>query len=261
MLTFTMKLAIVLAGASAAIATPTAVAVDSSTMLSVMGQGALDEQHFSVFIKCVQSLNSAYRAYADDGYLVVIPPTNRTIDTKTTDEGMWNCIESSLTTISLALESAEFYDPVHETSTQLATLRYTDAVRIGIKGQEVTGHVAAGAGTNALQSRAVPGLATTDDPGAILVGGTAAYFGEHASFFSDCTSENFDWYYVGKCYGWMSPVSSTSAYNADPKACLTYTIWPHHDCEQGNQRSIGVAPKTTCPCQVKKTYSFYGSYC
>jgi hypothetical protein len=241
---FTMKLAIVLAGASAAIPTSTAVAVavDSSTMLSVMGQGALDEQNFSVFTKCVQSLKSSYRAYADEGVLVVIPPTNRTIDIKTTDEEMWKCIESSVKTISLAIESTEFFDQVHETSTHLTTLRHTDALRMGIKGQAVIGHVPAPAKANTLQSRDV------------------GYFYQHSSFYNDCAGD-YNYYYINTCYGWASAVASTSAGNLDSVKCLNYSIWPHHDCAQGNYRTIGIAPLTQCTCQVRTTYSFHGYYC
>jgi hypothetical protein len=240
--TFTMKLAIVLAGASTAIATSATVAVDSSTMLSVMGQGALDEQNFSVFTNCVQSLNSSYRAFADEGVLVIIPPTNRTLDIKITDEEMWKCIESSLTTISLAMESTEFFDQVHGTSIHLTTLRYTDALRMGIMGQVVIGRVPVPAQANTLQSRDV------------------GHFYQHSSYYNECAGD-YNQYYIDKCYGWANPIASTAAGNLDSVKCLNYSIWPHHDCAQGNYRTIGIAPLTECTCQVKTTYSFHGYYC
>lgn len=238
-----MKLAIVLAGVTAAIAASIApTVVDSSTMLAVMGQGALDEQNFSVFTECVQALNSSYRAYADEGVLVIIPPTNRTIDIKTTDEELWKCIESSTTTISLAIESSEFYDQVHETSTNVTTIQHTDAVNMGVKGQIVVDRVPSPAKTNALETRDVD------------------YYYAHYSDEDTC-SGNYGNFYIQECYGAASAYASTSAGNLDPAKCLNYSIWPHHSCINGNYRTIAIAPNTQCTCQVRMTYSFHGFYC
>ncbi|CEJ91715.1 hypothetical protein VHEMI07408 [[Torrubiella] hemipterigena] len=215
---------------------------DSSDMLSVMGQGALEEQHFSVFSNCVQALSSSYRAYVDEGVLVVIPFTKRTIDLDTVDAEMWKCIDSSADTVSLAIESSEFDDPAQEESAHISGIRYADAVQMGLRGQKVIDRVPNSSASNGIQKR---------DPG---------YYYAYLSDERTCHGD-FNHYYSRRCYTWASAYASTSAGNVDKKKCLKYTIWPHHNCEKGNQRTISIRPQTQCTCQVKPTYSIYGVYC
>lgn len=237
-----MKLPIFLAGASAAIAASIAPAVvDSSAMLSIMGPGDLDEQNFSVFTECVQALNSSYRAYADEGVLVIIPPNNRTIDLNTTDEELWKCIQSSSSTISLAIESSEFYEQAHETITDVRTIQHSTAVEMGVKGQIVVDRVPSHAKTSALEAR---------DMG---------YFYVHHSEESTCKGD-FGYYFIAKCYNYSLSYRSTSAGNLDSSRWLNYSIWPHHNCIKGDYRTIAIAPNTQCTCQVRATFSFHAYY-
>ncbi|EPE26770.1 hypothetical protein GLAREA_02684 [Glarea lozoyensis ATCC 20868] len=208
MSTSTIKLAIVLAGVSAAISAsiaPTVVApttLDSSIMLAVMGQGELDDQNFSVFKACVQNLNSTYRAYVDEGVLVLLPTANRTIDIKTTDMDLWQCIEASTSTVSLALESSEFDDEVQETSIDITAIDHANAVEMGVTGQIVTGHVPSRAPTSALDKR------------------DAGYFYAYSSDENTCNGD-FNYYHTQECYGVASAYSSTAAGNLDQSGPLT----------------------------------------
>ncbi|OAR02745.1 hypothetical protein LLEC1_04752 [Akanthomyces lecanii] len=238
MSTFTTKLASVLVGVSAAMAAP--ALTDSSSMLAVMGQDALDAQSYSAFTNCVQGLGgSAYKAYADEGVLVVIPSTSRAIDINTTDKELWSCIESSSNNVSLAVESSEFYDQAHEVSLNVQSIQHTDAVNMGITGQKVVDHVAAS--TNAVERRDV------------------AYYNVHHSDENTCRGD-FNQYYLRTCNSFASAYSSTLADNLDAAKHLRYTIWPHHSCDKGNQRTININPRSSCPCQVRTTYSWNGVY-
>ncbi|KAM3528330.1 hypothetical protein NHJ13051_002454 [Beauveria bassiana] len=237
MSTFTMKLACVLAGVTATMAAP--ALDDSSTMLAVMGQDALDEQSYSTFAKCVQGLDSAYKAYADEGVLVVIPATSRAIDIDTMDKELWNCIESSSNTVSLAAESSEFHDQTQDASTDVKSIQHSNAVNMGITGQKVVDHVAAK--TRALETRDVQ------------------YYGVHHSDENTCRGD-FNNYYINNCISSASAYASTLADNLDAAKRLRYTIWPHHSCEKGNQRVIVINPRSSSACQVRTTYSWQGAY-
>lgn len=232
-----MKLASVLAGVSAAMATP--ASADSNNMLAVMGQDALDAQSYSAFANCVQGLDSAYKAYADEGVLVVIPSTSRAIDINTTDKELWSCIESSSNTVSLATESSEFHNQAHEASTDVKSIQHTDAVNMGVTGQKVVDHVVAK--RNALERR------------------DAAYYNVHHSDEKTCKGD-FNHYYLKTCNSFASAYSSTLADNLDAAKHLRYTIWPHHSCEKGNQRTININPHSSSSCQVRTTYSWNGVY-
>lgn len=237
MLTFNIKLATVLAGVSTVMAAP--ALADSSTMLAIMGQGALDEQSYSVFTNCVQALDSSYKAYTDEGVLVVVPSTSRAIDINTTDKEMWNCIKSSSSTVSLAIESSEFPDQAHEATTDVTSIQHTDAVNMGVTGQKVVDYVPAK--TNALETRDV------------------AYYDVHHSDEKTCKGD-FNQYHLKTCISFASAYDSTLASNLDTAKHLRYTIWPHHSCEKGNQRTININPRSSCPCQVRTTYSWKGAY-
>ncbi|KAM0671175.1 hypothetical protein ACQRIU_001570 [Beauveria bassiana] len=163
-------------------------------MLDVMGQDALDEQSYSTFAKCVQGLDSAYKTYADEGVLE-----------------LWNCIESSSNTVSLAAESSEFHDQTQDASTDIKSIQHSNAVNMGITGQKVVDHVAAK--TRALKTRDVQ------------------YYGVHHSDENTCRGD-FNNYYINNCISFASAYASTLADNLDAakrlSACQVRTTYSWH---------------------------------
>ncbi|TQV90824.1 hypothetical protein V2A60_002506 [Cordyceps javanica] len=213
---------------------------ESGNMLALMGQGALDEQSYSAFANCVQGLGSAYKAYPDEGVLVVIPSTSRAIDIDAADKELWKCIEASSDTVSLAVESSEFHDAAHEASTNVKSIQHTDALNMGVTGQKVVDHVVAR--SSGLETRAI-----------------VNYYAGHHSDENTCRGD-FNHYRLSTCISFASAYRSTLADNLDATRQLRYTIWPHHSCQKGNQRTINIRPRSSSACQVRTTYSWNGVY-
>ncbi|OAA54024.1 hypothetical protein ISF_08504 [Cordyceps fumosorosea ARSEF 2679] len=230
-----MKLASILVAVGAAMAAP--ASDDSSNMLVAMGKDALDAQSYSEFANCVNGLDTAYKAYADAGVLVVIPPTSRAIDPDGKDKELWNCIQSSSSKVSLAAESTEFHDPAQEASIDAKSIQHAKAVSMGVTGQKEVGRVAAR--TDGLETRQANVY--------------AVHFSDHAGCQGD-----FNHFNLGACINYWSAYASTMADNLHATRRLRYTVWPHHNCGQGNQRVVEIAPRTSSACIDRTTYSWRG---
>lgn len=230
---------------TAVISSPTTELTPAPNMLTVMGQGALPQDDFMSFTDCVEALSISYRAFQDAGVLVLIPPTRRTLETTTTDAGLWECLITLRPSLSIALEPAEFFDEVHEDSVLLSSISHADAVAMGVTGQVAVGQRASAPrnSTEKLEER------------------TNSIYGVFRSEGSACLEEDFNYYYSIQCYSYPSAYYSMAASNSDATQCLSFTIWPHHLCKDGNYKTVSVAAGTTSTCQQKTTYSWHGYYC
>ena len=233
--------------ATLTVALPADLLSNTTDQLAVMGQGALVLGHFTEFSKCIASFNGSYHAYEDDGTLVMIPSTNRTIDLKGSDAALLGCVVASASTITLATEDSVYQSEDHLRAVPLAGVDHATAVAMGVTGQTVVRHKPnVLADSTGLDKRAVNYYAVYQ----------SVYSGENECY----NSGDYKVYNANSCESFASKFKSVAASSYSCTSSLSWTFWPHHSCINGNARTIIVPPCTDSPCQNKNTYSWVGQY-
>jgi hypothetical protein len=245
MSTFASKLAVVLAGFSAMVAaSPTSLVADAD-LISHLGYTDLTEEHFASFTECVSSVKGSYRAYPEDGTLVVIPPTNRTADLESEDAAMWQCVIASSNKISIAFGSAANPDESLDGSKPVTNIQYSDAVGMGISGLTVVAHKPARRSPSESSFEMGRSLAKRD-PGV---------YSMERDEGKTCEGD-YDHHYVERCYNYNSAYESFQLTNRDCCQGIKLTIWPHHRCHNGNDKSYYCSASISLPCIKRRFYSF-----
>jgi hypothetical protein len=77
---------------------------------------------------------------------------------------------------------------------------------------------------------------------------------------SDCSSNELIDSGSDECYsrkGWFNGYLVT---NPEYNRWLITNSWPHHDCTGGGYRANTMGPRSSSPCVIRPTYSWYGTF-
>ena len=84
------------------------------------------------------------------------------------------------------------------------------------------------------------------------------YFTAFPSDSGECSSSDLQTCYDEQCYSYASSYSAIQFFNDDDEEELGWDIWPHHDCQQGDDTGGMVAPRQYSQCVIRTTYSWDG---
>ncbi|RAK98559.1 uncharacterized protein BO80DRAFT_495555 [Aspergillus ibericus CBS 121593] len=222
--------------------------------ITVYGPGELSTDVAASFLDCLNTTGTDYRLLVDDGWTVVLPVGNRTIELEGVDGPLYNCLTMPdiMSGMQVAAEDTTEYDVAHHSSIQAGAASYAWLVDRGAQGKQVIG------------SRAAPTTSSSEDGLARRADGldkrTHYHYYAYLSDYSSCTSEDLYVRFGSTCYNHASAYASVQFENAFSAKILTMKIWPHHSCSKGNVRKFTVGPLSLSSCHTRTTYSYHGHY-
>ncbi|PWY75192.1 hypothetical protein BO94DRAFT_549462 [Aspergillus sclerotioniger CBS 115572] len=231
-----------------------AAAAENST---VYGPGALSIDVATSFLDCLNTTGTDYRLFVDDGWTVVLPVGNRTIELEATDGALYNCLTMPeiMSGMQVAAEDTTELDEAHHSSILADTASYAWLVAQGAQGKQVVGSRAASSSSSS--SSEDDGLARRADG---LQKRTHYHYYAYLSDYSSCANEDLYVRFGSTCYNHASAYASVQFDNAFSSKILTMKIWPHHNCSKGNLRQFTVGPNSVSSCHTRTTYSYHGHY-
>ncbi|PYI04710.1 hypothetical protein BO78DRAFT_420456 [Aspergillus sclerotiicarbonarius CBS 121057] len=222
---------------------------------TVYGPGELSTDVATSFLDCLNTTGTDYRLFVDDGWTVVLPVGNRTIDLEAADGPLYNCLTMPeiMSGMQVAAEDTTESDVAHHSSIHAGVASYTWLVAQGAQGKQIVGSRAAPSSSSSSED----GLARRADG---LAKRTHYHYYAYLSDYSSCTNEDLFVRFGSTCYNHASAYASVQFDNAFSAKILTMKIWPHHHCSKGNVRQFTVGPLAVSTCHTRTTYSYYGHY-
>ncbi|OOF90315.1 hypothetical protein ASPCADRAFT_135270 [Aspergillus carbonarius ITEM 5010] len=228
-----------------------AAAAENSTLY---GPDELSLAVATSFLDCLNTTGTEYRLLVDDGWTVVLPVGNRTIELEAADGALYNCLTMPeiMSGMQVAAEDTIESDETHDSSIPAGTASYPWLVAQGAQGKRIVG------------SRATPSSSSEEDGLArradALAKRTHYHYYAYLSDYASCANEDLYVRFGSTCYNHASAYASVQFDNVFSSKILTMKIWPHHQCSKGNVRKFTVGPNSVSSCHTRTTYSYHGHY-
>lgn len=203
----------------------------------------LDKSVADSFLKCLRETGVDYHISVDtDGHTVVSPVEQRGFDFEGKDAALRKCVDEHFGKMKLAMESNQYPDP--NVASKVAAHSSTAE---DLASQGALGHAA----EEYVQQRR-----------SLMVSRAPEYYDIYLGPNKDdnCANQDLKNEYANDCHSHASSYASVICTNLSDTQNMDCILWPHHDCDKGNDKTYSVQPGVVSECIIRTTYSYKGIY-
>ncbi|WVW79619.1 hypothetical protein I302_101588 [Kwoniella bestiolae CBS 10118] len=225
---------------------PTLFMISWGTLISA--QNIHNTTAIAGFLNCLGDSVNNYKFNIEDGEILVMPADNRSPNCTTRDNLLLNCIMRYHNYLNIVLYGSTYSD---------------DTVTTSFVGSELSDRLAGhGVSTVPNRRRSTGGFPNSYShiKSKLRRQAVNGYYQSYPATDDSCEDNDQQSHFAGECPSYQTKYTSIEFYNPEPQAVLTAYVWPHHDCQKGNEKGYVASPFGYTSCPKRDTYSWKGSF-
>ncbi len=192
------------------------------------------------FLDCVSGSVESYKVKVeDDGTVLMKPSSPRSLDDNGRDKVLFDCMSEHAGMLRTAAESS-LYSP--EQTALLSDLSSVSA--------EILGSLGASGQAMVSTTKQRREIGTRSD-------GTYNFYPD---LDKGCGSQDLVHAKIAICNVVSRAYQCFQCENDDSSKTMSCYVWPHHNCQKGDERGYSLPPKSITPKIDRSTFSYIGNY-